>query len=76
MKTSSLGDILKMERYKRNLTVEQVCEELEIKLKTLNRIEENKSVRGTTIKKLLSYYQMSKEIQKGEQDNGKQLTKM
>jgi transcriptional regulator with XRE-family HTH domain len=62
MKPESLGDILRLERYKRNLTQEEVCKALEIKLNTLSRIENNKSVRGTTIKKLLSYYQMSKEV--------------
>ncbi|GAM15075.1 hypothetical protein SAMD00020551_3231 [Mesobacillus selenatarsenatis SF-1] len=50
-----------MERYKRSLTQEKVCEDLDIKLNTLSRIENSKSVRGTTIKKLLNYYQMSKE---------------
>ncbi|MBT2680593.1 helix-turn-helix transcriptional regulator [Bacillus sp. ISL-35] len=56
-----LGDILKMERQKRDLTQEKVCEDLQLRLTTLNRIENNQSVRGTTIKKLLNYYQMNKE---------------
>jgi transcriptional regulator with XRE-family HTH domain len=55
-----LGEILKMERQKRNLTQEKVCEDLQMRLTTLNRIENNQSVRGTTIKKLLDYYQMNK----------------
>ncbi|MCM3575978.1 MULTISPECIES: helix-turn-helix domain-containing protein [Mesobacillus] len=61
MKHESLGDILRMERHKRDLTQEKVCEELGLKLDTLKRIENSKSVRGTTIKKLLNYYQMKKE---------------
>ncbi|MEW8970770.1 helix-turn-helix transcriptional regulator [Mesobacillus jeotgali] len=61
MSHESLGDILRMERLKRDLTQEKVCEDLGLKLNTLNRIESSKSVRGTTIKKLLNYYQMNKE---------------
>ncbi|WP_079504932.1 helix-turn-helix domain-containing protein [Mesobacillus jeotgali] len=61
MKHECLGDILRMERHKRNLTQEKVCEDLGLRLNTLDRIENNKSVKGTTIKKLLNYYQMSKE---------------
>lgn len=56
-----LGDILRMEREKRNLTQEKVCEDLQLRLNTLNRIENNQSVRGTTIKRLLNYYEMSKD---------------
>lgn len=56
-----LGEILIMERQKRNLTQEKVCEDLQMSLTTLNRIENNQSVRGTTIKKLLDYYQMNKD---------------
>ncbi|MBT2642914.1 helix-turn-helix transcriptional regulator [Bacillus sp. ISL-41] len=62
MKPERLGDILKMERYKRNLTQEEVCEALDMELDMLNKIENNKSVRGSTIKKLLNYYQMSKKV--------------
>ena len=61
MSHESLGDILRMERLKRDLTQEEVSEDLGLKLNTLNRIENSKSVRGTTIKKLLNYYQMNKE---------------
>lgn len=58
MHPESLGAILRMERFKRNLTQEQVCKDLNMKLSTLSKIENNKGVRGTTIKKLMNYYQM------------------
>jgi len=58
MHSESLGAILRMERFKRNLTQEQVCKDLNMKLRTLSKIENNKSVRGTTIKRLMNYYQM------------------
>lgn len=60
MQPESLGVILRIERFKRNLTQEQVCKDLQMKVSTLSRIENNKSVRGTTIKRLLNYYQMNK----------------
>jgi transcriptional regulator with XRE-family HTH domain len=63
MHAESLGAILRIERYKRNLTQEQVCKELKMKISTLSRIENNKSVRGTSIKKLINYYQMNKKEQ-------------
>jgi transcriptional regulator with XRE-family HTH domain len=58
MHPDSLGAILRMERFKRNLTQEQVCKDLNMKLNTLSKIENNKSVRGTTIKRLMNYYQV------------------
>jgi transcriptional regulator with XRE-family HTH domain len=52
----SLGTILRMERFKRNLTQEQVCEALQMKMKTIRMIENDKSVHGKTIKKLIDFY--------------------
>jgi len=60
MHPESLGAILRIERYKRNLTQEQVCKDLQMKVSTLSRIENNKSVRGASIKRLINYYQMNK----------------
>lgn len=55
MHTESLGAILRMERFKRNLTQEQVCEALQIKIATLSRIENNKNVSGRTIKRSVNF---------------------
>lgn len=61
MHPESLGAILRMERFKRNLTQEQVCEALQLKVSTLSRIENNKSVRGKTIKRLMDFYKLTDE---------------
>ncbi|MBT2680072.1 helix-turn-helix transcriptional regulator [Bacillus sp. ISL-35] len=50
-----------MERFKRNLTQEQVCKALQMKLETLSNIENNKSMNGKTIKRLIDYYEMNNE---------------
>lgn len=55
----SLGAILRMERFKRNLTQEQVCEALKMNIKTLCKIENNKSVSGKTIKRLMDFYDLT-----------------
>ncbi|MCM3663435.1 helix-turn-helix transcriptional regulator [Mesobacillus subterraneus] len=47
-----------MERFKRNLTQEQVCEALQMNIKTLSRIENDKSVNGKTIKRLIDFYEL------------------
>jgi transcriptional regulator with XRE-family HTH domain len=54
----SLGTILRMERFKRNLTQDQVCEAIQLNIKTLSRIENDKSVNGKTIKKLIDFYEL------------------
>jgi transcriptional regulator with XRE-family HTH domain len=61
MHPESLGAILRMERFKRNLTQEQVCKALQMKLETLSKIENNKSMNGKTIKRLIDYYEMNNE---------------
>ncbi|WP_285856886.1 helix-turn-helix domain-containing protein [Mesobacillus subterraneus] len=58
MHPESLGEILRMERFKRNLTQEQVCEALQMNIKTLSRIENDKSVNGKTIKRLIDFYEL------------------
>jgi transcriptional regulator with XRE-family HTH domain len=62
LQPESLGAILRMERFKRNLTQEQVCKAIQMKIETLSRIENDKSVHGRTIKKLIDFYKL---------DNGK-----
>lgn len=56
MHPESLGAILRMERFKRNLTQEEVCQAIQMNIKTLRMIENDKSVHGKTIKRLLDYY--------------------
>ncbi|WLR54273.1 helix-turn-helix transcriptional regulator [Mesobacillus subterraneus] len=58
MHPESLGAILRMERFKRNLTQEQVCKALQMKSETLSKIENNKSVNGKTIKRLIDFYEL------------------
>ncbi|MBT2661966.1 helix-turn-helix domain-containing protein [Bacillus sp. ISL-45] len=58
MYRESLGTILRMERFKRNLSQEQVCEAIQMNIKTLSKIENDKSVNGKTIKRLIDYYEL------------------
>jgi transcriptional regulator with XRE-family HTH domain len=51
----SLETILSMERFNRNLTQEQVCEALQMNMKTLRRIKNDNSVHGKTIKMLIVF---------------------
>lgn len=51
MNPQSLGDILRMERFKRNFTQEEVCKVLKMKVSTLSRIENNKSVQRNNNRK-------------------------
>jgi transcriptional regulator with XRE-family HTH domain len=57
----SLGAILRIERFKRNLTQEQVCEAIQMNIKTLRRIENDNSVNGKTIKRLIDFYGLENE---------------
>jgi len=61
MLPESLGAILRMGRFKRNLTQQEVCETIQMQLSTLSRIENNKSVRRKTIKKIMEYYGLTEE---------------
>jgi transcriptional regulator with XRE-family HTH domain len=58
MNPESLGAILRMERFKRNLTQQEVCEAIQMKLSTLSKIENNKIVRGSTVKRLMDFYDL------------------
>lgn len=58
MYRESLGTILRMERFKRNLSQVQVCEAIQMNIKTLRRIENDKSVNGKTIKRLIDFYEL------------------
>lgn len=59
MYRESLETILSMERFNRNLTQEQVCEALQMNMKTLRRIKNDNSVHGKTIKMLIFFYGLS-----------------
>lgn len=57
MNNESLGTQLRLERLKRNMSQEQVCEELNMTTRTLGNIENDKgNYRGSTLKKLTDYY--------------------
>ncbi len=60
MYPDTFGAIMRMERFKRNLTQQEVCEALRMKVSTLSRIENNKSVREATIKRLIDFYEINK----------------
>ncbi|ESU31299.1 hypothetical protein G3A_17475 [Bacillus sp. 17376] len=57
MYIESLGTRLRIERFKRNMTQGQVCQELKMKVSTLSQIENDKGVHfDSTIRKLLKFY--------------------
>jgi transcriptional regulator with XRE-family HTH domain len=59
MHPESLGNRLRMERYKRNMTQTQVCIELGMKVTTLSLIENDKgNPRKSTIKRICDFFGM------------------
>lgn len=62
MKIEGLGTRLRLERFKKNLSQEQVCEELNMTTRTLSNIENDKgNHRQSTLKKLTDFYEMDPE---------------
>jgi transcriptional regulator with XRE-family HTH domain len=59
MNNESLGTKLRLERLKRNMSQEEVCEELNMATRTLGHIENNKgNHRQSTLNKLIDYYEL------------------
>lgn len=56
MNNESLGTQLRLERLKRNMSQEQVCEELNMTTRTLGNIENDKGNYRSTLKKLTDFY--------------------
>jgi transcriptional regulator with XRE-family HTH domain len=53
----SLGTRLRLERFKRNMSQEQVCEKLNMTVRTLGNIENDKgNHRKSTLKRLTDFY--------------------
>jgi transcriptional regulator with XRE-family HTH domain len=53
----SLGARLRLERFKRNMSQEQVCEKLNMTVRTLGNIENDKgNHRKSTLKRLTDFY--------------------
>jgi transcriptional regulator with XRE-family HTH domain len=58
----SLGTRLRLERFKRNMSQEQVCEKLNMTVRTLGNIENDKgNHRKSTLKRLTDFYEMDPE---------------
>lgn len=57
MNTESIGEKLRRERLKRNMSQEAVGEQLNMKVRTLGKIENDKvNPRESTLKKLTDFY--------------------
>lgn len=57
MNSESIGEKFKRERLKRNMSQEAVSEQLNMKVRTLGNIENNKvNPRESTLKKLTDFY--------------------
>jgi len=57
MNNESLGTRLRLERFKRNMSQEEVCERLHMTTRTLGQIENDKGKhRQSTLKKLTDFY--------------------
>jgi transcriptional regulator with XRE-family HTH domain len=55
----SLGILLRLERFKRNMTQAQVCREISMKVRTLSQIENGKGNHfKSTIQRLQNYYNL------------------
>lgn len=62
MNNESIGTRLRLERFKRNLSQEQVCEKLDMTVRTLGNIENDKgNHRQSTLKKLTDFYEIDLE---------------
>lgn len=66
MYPQGLGAILRIARFKRRLTQEQVCEAIQVNLTTLDKIENDKGVNGKTIKMLIDFYDLNEKIDSHE----------
>ncbi|MBT2680070.1 helix-turn-helix transcriptional regulator [Bacillus sp. ISL-35] len=59
MNNESLGSQLRVERCKRNMSQEKVCEELNMTTRTLGNIENDKgNHRQSTLNKLIEFYEL------------------
>lgn len=62
MNNDSLGTRLRMERFKRNMSQEDVCEKLHMTTRTLSNIENDKGIhRQSTLNKLIDLYDLDPE---------------
>jgi transcriptional regulator with XRE-family HTH domain len=62
MNNENLGARLRIERFKRNMSQEQVCEELNMTTRTLGNIENDKgNHRQSTLNKLIDFYELDPE---------------
>jgi transcriptional regulator with XRE-family HTH domain len=62
MNNESLGTQLRIERFKRNMSQEKVCEELNMTTRTLGNIENGKgNPRQSTLNKLIDFYELDPE---------------
>ena len=62
MNNESLGTRVRLERFKRNMSQEEVCEKLHMTTRTLGQIENDKgNHRKSTLKKITDFYGMDPE---------------